>query len=669
MPIKINKIANYYIVPPHDGEITISNQPKAYFSRVTMRNEVAKSNLMKRYKKNEWDMPSGSVLHVCYDVNSGVLYIVNAGDFKADSDKMELMLDAAKLRILKDFGDYSSRPAILGSPFSLVRVRSINNFPYASEFIGEHHGNKLYQDLPVIEANLYNMPTTVESLPEVYRNAETYGGDIGPKDVSEGTFYDERDPKNPVVLLKQSAPFILVNIAADAKTTSSDKERIVLYGYRDYLDDQTANESDKFIRDNIIESSEVYAIKHLLYVGWNFEDVCEVTINKIGIADWKDLLRAITYLMSAVVQLEDAGHKSPANYHYYTTFKVGDDFPIKFLRFWDQAEGKISIEKQPYPYLKIVDYDMESSFITIETPAYLSAETCIKALNAKSRPFTGKYNPNLNCIDIRSGAESLSKMKCEDGGDRQLEKIKGYIHSDLSYEEDSDIDEIQKIDYKVRTSDVEVEFERKKISEFPYVYDRLVNLCNGLNINFIDINVITGPIQKIMGQGTSGGFISKKSCLEADPPTKLPIKFAEGLEVMPPVILISTEAHPKLAEQTSTLIHEYRHFINSMYENFKKTYGDMKDAKLKDWVTYLSDPDEKLAHKDQIKYNLLMGMTADEIIRDKVGGEITLDNYGIARKMSRLVEEAENELLKEFQNKKTIEETPIEPSSPLTNDA
>jgi hypothetical protein len=58
-----------------------------------------------------------------------------------------------------------------------------------------------------------------------------------------------------------------------------------------------------------------------------------------------------------------------------------------------------------------------------------------------------------------------------------------------------------------------------------------------------------------------------------------------------------------------------------------------KDPKLRDrdprkyWDLYLGDKDEKLAHQEEIRFELQAGKSVDEIVRDKVGGAITKDSY------------------------------------------
>ena len=123
-----------------------------------------------------------------------------------------------------------------------------------------------------------------------------------------------------------------------------------------------------------------------------------------------------------------------------------------------------------------------------------------------------------------------------------------------------------------------------------------------------------------------------------------PHKITEDLIVSPPVIFIDYVSAPSYAKQTETLVHEYRHYIyetqNPFYEN---RYAKIDKKSVEYWKVYLSDLNEKEAHKVGIQYNLMAGMSVDEIIRDKVGGEVTEQNYQTALIFEKLVREGVKE--------------------------
>ena len=79
----------------------------------------------------------------------------------------------------------------------------------------------------------------------------------------------------------------------------------------------------------------------------------------------------------------------------------------------------------------------------------------------------------------------------------------------------------------------------------------------------------------------------------------------------------------------------------------------LKDPKLKDkdnlkyWDLYLGDPDEYLAHKEEIKFEIRAGLSPDEIIRNKVGGAIRADNYPVALRFKEIVMDSLKEVIEE----------------------
>jgi hypothetical protein len=116
------------------------------------------------------------------------------------------------------------------------------------------------------------------------------------------------------------------------------------------------------------------------------------------------------------------------------------------------------------------------------------------------------------------------------------------------------------------------------------------------------------------------------------------------------------------ARQTETIVHEYRHWIfseqNPDYEiGYESSYDRSNlHAEYEHFHNYFEDINEVYAHTEQIKFALQMGKTVDEIIRDKVGGAITSENYPIAMKFKEIVDRAIAELEKEGEEN----EQPIE---------
>jgi hypothetical protein len=130
---------------------------------------------------------------------------------------------------------------------------------------------------------------------------------------------------------------------------------------------------------------------------------------------------------------------------------------------------------------------------------------------------------------------------------------------------------------------------------------------------------------------------------------KSPHEISKGVFITPPSILINSVTMPSYADQTETLIHEYRHYIYSLKNpNYEVSYirskNKSQESEYRYWNDYFSDLSEIVAHKDQIKFELQLGKSYDEIIRNKVGGMITEENYPIAIRFSELVQASLNEL-------------------------
>ena len=96
----------------------------------------------------------------------------------------------------------------------------------------------------------------------------------------------------------------------------------------------------------------------------------------------------------------------------------------------------------------------------------------------------------------------------------------------------------------------------------------------------------------------------------------IPYKIAGDIYVTPPLISVNNAKSPSYAEQTATLVHEYSHNMFAQ-TNPEHEHEYNKDPKLKDtdnlryWHLYLNDPDEYLAHKEEIKFELRAGLSPD----------------------------------------------------------
>ena len=652
-----NKIFNYFVIPP----TTAGGMPRVTLSPVTMNSKTARILIERQFKKEQKPgLPRTNILHVCYDYDSKRLYIPNSSDFSPDT--MEPLLKAAEVRITKDFGGFSSQAPIAGSPFSSLRVRSLNSFGHAKQIISQHYNGKLYKDLPVIEAYLPRMPSTIKTLPQNFKGSEEFlGGYIGTDFAPSITFVDEididgRKRREPLTLLTQPTPFILINIAQTKKRkepTATEKEWVVLSGYRDYLHDEKAVVEEKHISEDISKFADLYAIKRYLYLGWSLEEVSSFMLREKNPKNIMELFKSVDLFMNAVESLKQEGYKDVAAIPYYITFKIDESFPVKLDAITDRGTGRVKTEKQ-YKNFLIIDYDKSNSYVLIETPIFISPDICINILKAKSTPFVSKYNPIVNKIDIKSLGKSFEELRRDKV---QLAKIRGIVQSGIEPEK------VKELDYRggelaSGASSVNPNvYAVRRVSDYLYASDYIKKMCEANKIPFKDFDVVIGPIERVLGAGTQGGFMDAKSFSESK--LKTPFELAKGVWISPPVMVINSISMPSYAEQTETLIHEYRHYIYGIQNpNYKMGYGKPKKKKGEDyehWYNYLTDPNEREAHKDEIKFELGLGKSYDEIVRNKVGGRITVENYPIALKMSELVQEAVKEL--EEENVKNEEPT------------
>ena len=625
-----NKIFNYFVIPSN-------GTPNVFMSPVTINSKVAKSLINKKLQKEKIQkIQSSNILHVCFDYASKRIYVPNALDFSKES--MEYLLKAAEVRITKDFGHFSSMPPILGSPFSSLRVRNIDGFRYAKKIINKDYIE--FNDIPIIEAYLPRMPSTIKILPKEFKNEEFIGGYISSSFADSISFLDEIDVdgkrrKTPINLLTQSTPFILINIARTEKRqepTATEKEWAVLGGYRDYLSDKNIFKKEINL-DYINKYSDLYAIKRYLYLGWSIEEVGSLMLRNVS--NIVQLFNGIDLIMGAVESLKNEGYKNIALYPYYISFKIDDTFPIKIQSLLDIGTGKIKTDIQHDNFI-VKNYDRSNSFILIESPVFVSPDICKKVLNAKSEPFIAKYNPVVNKIDIKSTKKSYLEIH-----KNQLYKIKEIIGRDIEIEFRggdlaSGVSSFNSNIYNVR-----------KISDYLYACDYIKKMCESNDVLFNDIDVIIGPIEKSFGSGIQGGFIDYNLFIKNN--MKSPHEISKGVFITPPSILINSVTMPSYADQTETLIHEYRHYIYSLKNpNYEVSYirskNKSQESEYRYWNDYFSDLSEIVAHKDQIKFELQLGKSYDEIIRNKVGGMITEENYPIAIRFSELVQASLNEL-------------------------
>ena len=608
MKIK-NQIVNYFV-----GTVAGRKSPKVYRSPITINSSVAKELLAKQFGGLVFENQSNP-LHICYDVESDIVYIPNGNDFAEDT--RNVLSQAARLRIMKDFRGARASQIIGGSPYSSIRGRSIDSFPKVKAIFGK----LLDRKIDVVEANLSRMPETIKQLPKIYANKSEFMGGYVDKKISfiESIDVNGKKREEPMHLITSGGgPIILINTSMHngSPITATDKEWVVLSGCREYLAKQ-----DK-LTSEIEESSDLYAINHHLSEGWSFEEVCSLLLN--GVKRFDEFIVKAGRLSIVVDSLtKQGGFKNRRN--YYISIEIGDDFPINLGSMIDLSNSSIKQDRQ-IDYFKIVDLDIKKGQLIIETPVFVSPQVCKDALNAKGEPFISCYNPAVNKIDVK--VESAVHKK-------QALKILDFIEDDenqksLTFRSGPSARGEWSINPNI--------FNMRKISDYFNASNYIKKMAKRYNVEFRDLDVIIGPIEQIMGQGSQGGFLDKRSFKK-----KTPHKINEDAFFDPPCILINSVTMPSYSEQAETLVHEYRHYIYSLqFPYYEIQYGSMHDKTgddfLREWDKYMSDDNEREAHEEEVIYSLLLGKSPDEIIRDKVGGKITLENYPVALRYRKIVD-------------------------------
>lgn len=615
-----NQILNYFVVP--------SCPPRVFKAPVTVSSDVASIILGDEYgtSKNKSKM-----LHVCFDLDSKIIYLPNKHLF--NEGKANDLLLAAKYYIAKEFGEYKFVNPIEGSPFSSLRIRNINNFKYVCESIKDHFGTSTFENLTVVEANLSRMPSTVKILPSVYKNNKNFvGGLIGTDFANEINFYDEIDlngnkRKNDILLLTQKTPFILIDISPVVEANITEKEWAILSGYRDYL---LSNGVDKENEKRTLSFAPLYAAKRFLHMGWTFEEVCSVLLDCCG--DFGSLMLGASSLLSVCEEIKNE-ENDPISSCYYYAGKINDKFPLK-----------IGNKNLSFDVLNIRYFNRKTKDAIIETPYYVSGKSFKRIFNLDIEPCVLKLDFIRKEIDVKSSNRLFIDFKKTN----MLGKLDKIIKKEHG------------IDVKRYNSDKRsrsIGFSNKdfcnirKISDFNYAKKHIERMCNERGMEFKDIDVVIGPIEKIFGRGVQGGFMSEKDFKKSK--MKEPYEIEKGLFIKPPIIFVNSDTMPSYVEQTETLIHEYSHKLYSishpLHEHlYNKDPNLSKKDPIRYWDLYLSDLDERIAHKEEIKFELQSGKSVDEIIRDKIGGAIIESDYKksyfIALKFKGLINDAIEEL-------------------------
>ena len=228
---KANDIVNYFVTEREAGGFQVMESP------LPMSSTVAHSQLNKQNIKAGKPRYEGDVLSVRLDLGSGRIYLPEIAEHARglqEGGVIDSMVKAVILKAQKKYGNLPLAKPILGDPYSVIRVRKVSDFPSSTKFIQDHLKeeslSKTFVDLPVVEANLAMMPSTVESLPRYKAFPRLSGSYIGPEETKAVRFVVRKETggsSQDVEVHSQETPMIIVNTAPASKVGEADKERVV----------------------------------------------------------------------------------------------------------------------------------------------------------------------------------------------------------------------------------------------------------------------------------------------------------------------------------------------------------------------------------------------------------------------------------------------------------
>jgi len=639
-----NRIINFYAMEPDSaGKVEVVTLP------IGMRSSEEAKGVINQDRVAHGKKPYlGHLLNVCFDMSSGLLYLpdMQIPSEVANNPKLSSMLGAVKYNIEKHVSTLPNIPVVRGDPFDTIRLRKIVDFGYASTFIRQQLGDGEEVDsilnIPVVEANISVMPKVQTLLPPFKNNSSLKGIYVTERQ-AEAIAFSMNDRGQDILLHTQKTPFLLINTSPGAKTSEADKDRLITSLYRDYAI------SRKAVSLKIEDSPQVHEIKHLMYIGWSFRELCMYMLSPERISNFDDLIVNAAFVYNASKLIKRDGYPDPSRIPYYYSFEIGQNFPI---RFKPQASGRpYDVSNQP-EILQILHYDPVKSYIVIKSPLWMSEELCNKVLGAKSTFFRAQYSPSEMSIKSEYRADVLKK---ESSVSLKM------IHEDVIQSGGKAPEGKPGIPF-VSNTEIEKAFERKHISDYPQAADIIKTLCAKTSteekkINFDDLEVVVGPW--LSTSNFLGGYINKRRLEMMG--LKPPMEPIPGCKIYPPAILLDNEELPSVGDRIHVIVHEYRHHVNMQLWIESPQLKDMPKgmntaADVAKWLAYLNSPDEHLAHLAQFKYMLGLGMTKDEIVKMVMRTKPTATNFNIAKKYLEIIDEADQEMKKEEKDERSKKE-------------
>ena len=648
-PKRKNHLVNFYAFEPDSrGRVTVLSPQ---FSWRNKEDAVAQYNI-ERANRDSSPAYRGMVLHVILDMSSGRIYLPDKeakSTFQLNPN-LQGMLDAVKIKIDQLIDIAPMAPPIRGDPLDTIRIRKLGDFKSVSDFVRRQVSdpNQFAADtkIPVVEADLSSMPKTAKQLfgsveaadkkqylfvagPQTVEFAVNEG--VGPSEVSNVIHYEK-------------APFILINISPQTKVSEADKERIVILAYKEYAITNRPN------LPSSRESPQLQSFKYLMYIGWSFRELCLFVLKPEDVQDFRMLMNRAAFIYNAAKSLHQDGYPDPTGSPYYYSFRIGDDFPVKFPT---EASVEVYSQESSHDIFHFVYFDAKTSIITIRTPLFLDNKLIAKILKPKSQVFIAQY-------DITDKVLKTS-LKAEDFQKSAYETVRA-LKLDLSEKSGVNPEQLKTKQWNV----MDDYFQKKHISDYPQATEIIKNLCQRVmskpdaeaenktaQIQFDDLEVVVGPFNQ--KYGFLGGYIDKEKMKQRFNGAST-IEPLPGLFVTPPSILIDNQEYPSVGDRTNVIIHEYRHHINtqlSVVSNITNP-ADKKNQsvaeRVKAMVVYLQSPDERLAHKTQFKYMLGIGMSKEQLLRHLMNGKPTINQIPLVKEYLSIINDAAKEIEAEEQD-------------------
>lgn len=617
-----NKMTNYFVLNELPfGPNKINRFPffvDVNTFRVQLNKERSKKGLEPYY---------GSILHLCFDHLTNKIYLPDHSSYNdiQSSDNNTKAAIKEFTYVLDKSGYFTAPDALMpGNPNDMFRILKVSSFVHADTFIKKHivSNSADYQDLVIAEVNIDKMPKT-QKMANLSKNFTSMVFS------SEGRQLGLFNESNELLYIL-TTPFILINISPSTKTSNADKERMVIESYKTYLEKKHQQPYD-------IEAR----IKYLFYIGWSAKEVCKYYLTPLKVNNIIALLAMGTKIFNAAVALSNDGYPNPMTkefFYYSFPYTENLKIPIK------PQQNNLYTENQPLTPLIDIMFDYVTSTVILKSSLLLSQDIITSVFGAKqitAAIYEPSQNTTFSPVNIKKDNPRLNAILNKD------------ITSNISNGRIT-----PSFEMLGDTNIAHTLFERKRISDYPQIADRLKELCDllrrqGHSIRFDDIEVIVGPLTAIR-RGMAGGYLSVQSAKAQG--LEPPVEIMQGLKVNPPFILLDSLTQPSVGDRHNALIHEYQHHINDKL-NIPSPRYNMEEQSIENMLIYLKSPDEIQAHIHQSMYLLEMGMTKDQIIKRFLSNQnISTELMPVARRYAFFVDQAEKQLEKLHQEKEAEKE-------------